>query len=505
MYTRCPQCLTIYEIDEDALRASLGIVQCGHCSNRFDALQTLSDELPGASHATMPWMDPGERVPTLAVPVAPSHANDSAVPPVDSPVPLSMEDAGDAAQPDEVGDWFASLESELAAPAKVKYADAWLADLVAGPDTASAEVEAAALETEKGESAAATDGEPANAPAAVRAEGGATDASADTTEAALNDDWAVDERYATLLAGDASPNPAPVGESAVSEDFQGEPPDDEPMSYTAGAVPERESADGSDDASPATESIDRAPDWFAADATPVEDSALAGSDEMRSNGSVANEPEAPGPQRTPADSFVAVSVSGDGDAIPDHGEASGGDEAVPAPETETAPSHVYVRPYRRRIGRTTLGWAAGCLVLALLLAAQLAWAKRADLFRDPGTRPWVASVCRHLPCRIGPVSDPARLELLSRDIRPDPSAPGALAISATVRNDAGFPQSWPVVVVTLSNLDNQPVAMRRFRPAEYMPDPARRAAGIAPGDTAAIAFEVADPGQNAVSYHIGFE
>jgi hypothetical protein len=38
-----------------------------------------------------------------------------------------------------------------------------------------------------------------------------------------------------------------------------------------------------------------------------------------------------------------------------------------------------------------------------------------------------------------------------------------------------------------------------------MSDPARLAAGIAPGTTAAVAFEVADPGKRAVSFHFGFE
>lgn len=47
--------------------------------------------------------------------------------------------------------------------------------------------------------------------------------------------------------------------------------------------------------------------------------------------------------------------------------------------------------------------------------------------------------------------------------------------------------------------------MRRFRPAEYMPDAVRRAAGIAPGATAAVAFEVADPGKRAGGYRFGFE
>lgn len=181
------------------------------------------------------------------------------------------------------------------------------------------------------------------------------------------------------------------------------------------------------------------------------------------------------------------------------------DSAQPDDESATGPAHVYVRPRQRRVSRAVVGWIAGCCMLALLLAAQLAWINRTELFRNPSTRPWVARVCRIIPCRLPPIRDVAKLELLSRDVRPDPNVAGALSITATVRNNAPFRQPWPVVVVELTNLDNQPVAMRRFRPAEYLPDPARRAAGIAPGATAALAFHVADPGRNAVAFQFSFE
>jgi hypothetical protein len=147
----------------------------------------------------------------------------------------------------------------------------------------------------------------------------------------------------------------------------------------------------------------------------------------------------------------------------------------------------------------------GCVMLAAALAAQLAWARRVALIRDPATQSWALRVCTSLDCRLPPIRDIAKLELLSRDIRPDPDAAGALTITATLRNDARFRQPWPIVVVELTDLDNNVVAMRRFRPAEYMPDPARRTAGIAPETTAAVAFEVADPGKRAVSFHFGFE
>lgn len=153
----------------------------------------------------------------------------------------------------------------------------------------------------------------------------------------------------------------------------------------------------------------------------------------------------------------------------------------------------------------TLRWVAGCLLLALLLGGQLVWAKRRALNVDPDTGPVLRSACALLGCTLPPVADLDKLELLSRDIRPHPSVPGALIISATVRNNARFTQPYPVVVITLSDLDGNRIAMRRFRPEDYVDDPATRAAGLAPGATAAMVFEVQDPGKKAVAFEFGFQ
>ena len=46
MYTQCPECLTIFKSSGAELAATLGSVRCGHCSAVFDALRTLTEQLP---------------------------------------------------------------------------------------------------------------------------------------------------------------------------------------------------------------------------------------------------------------------------------------------------------------------------------------------------------------------------------------------------------------------------------------------------------------------------
>jgi predicted Zn finger-like uncharacterized protein len=149
-------------------------------------------------------------------------------------------------------------------------------------------------------------------------------------------------------------------------------------------------------------------------------------------------------------------------------------------------------------------WLLGSTALALSLLAQIGYAKRAPLLQNAQLRPWFDMACASLGCRLPPRHDAARLTLLSRDIRPHPSVPNALIISASLRNDAAFTQAFPDVEIDLSDLDENRIAMRRFHPQEYLGDARTIGAGMAPGTTTALVFEVADPGKNAVAFEFKF-
>jgi len=149
-------------------------------------------------------------------------------------------------------------------------------------------------------------------------------------------------------------------------------------------------------------------------------------------------------------------------------------------------------------------WIAGASLLALSLMAQIGYAKRAVLLDDARLRPWFDQACATLGCRLPLRHEPAHLALLSRDIRPHPSVASALIISASLRNDAAYAQAFPDVEIVLSDLDENKIAMRRFHPQEYLGDARTIATGMAPGSTAALVFEVADPGKNAVAFEFKF-
>lgn len=150
-------------------------------------------------------------------------------------------------------------------------------------------------------------------------------------------------------------------------------------------------------------------------------------------------------------------------------------------------------------------WIFGSFLLLLLLGGEIAWAERNLWINDSSLRPAIVEACARLGCQVPLHKDDNLLTLASRDIRPHPSVPGALIISATLQNAGDFAQPFPTVEITLSDLDEQRIAMRRFRPAEYVSDNKALVNGLAPGAKAPLVFEVADPGKNAVAFEFRFE
>lgn len=152
-----------------------------------------------------------------------------------------------------------------------------------------------------------------------------------------------------------------------------------------------------------------------------------------------------------------------------------------------------------------LAWWLGSALLALLLLVQIGYAERERLLAIELYRGWAEAACARLGCEL-PGSEQAidGLALVSRDIRKHPTVEGALLISATLANRSQRSRPYPVLELRLADLDERPVAMRRFQPVDYLSDRSRVALGMPPGTTLPVEFEVLDPGPQAVAFEFRF-
>ena len=176
--------------------------------------------------------------------------------------------------------------------------------------------------------------------------------------------------------------------------------------------------------------------------------------------------------------------------------------AAPKRRKRAAPS--FVRRPAQAPRRPTPPWlwaiAGG---LALLAGVQIVFADRAQLAADARWRPTLAAVCEVLHCKIPPWREPAAFAMIGRDVRQHPYMPGALRVDATFRNNARWPQPWPELVLTLSDVNGRALGTRTFSAKEYLDNKVTQKE-IASGQSAAVRMDVMEPGAGVVSFSFDF-
>jgi len=173
---------------------------------------------------------------------------------------------------------------------------------------------------------------------------------------------------------------------------------------------------------------------------------------------------------------------------------------VDIPEHGTAAPVLLRRlPVRTR----TIYWAAGCLLLVLLLTGQtLIFYGYGFARQTPMLRPMIEALCDPLPCRKLPRIDMRHMDLVETRVGPHPRFAKALRIKATLVNRADTVQSYPLLEVSLINSQGQLVARRAYPPREYLSKPEAIQQGLPPQVAVNVQLDITSPGAQASGYEV---
>lgn len=197
-----------------------------------------------------------------------------------------------------------------------------------------------------------------------------------------------------------------------------------------------------------------------------------------------------------------------------HETAAGGMPPVTEPEQPPAEHHrapLATRPgesepavpefpaRRRRSGV----WAAGSIVLLLVLAAQLTYAYRTEIAdARPQARPWLEQVCAGLGCTVPYPHDIQQWSIESSDLQSDPEVPARMTLTAVLRNRASFTQSYPALELTLTDTQDRAVARRVLGAQDYLPSNSRSGPGLAPNAEVTLRLAMDTGDLNAAGYRL---
>lgn len=174
-------------------------------------------------------------------------------------------------------------------------------------------------------------------------------------------------------------------------------------------------------------------------------------------------------------------------------KAGGGNYSLP-PQLEARPVRATMR---------TIAFLLSNLMLIAALGAQYAYSHRIPLQENETLRPWLDTLCQITACPLPPRRDLDKIELVDNMMQSHPRYRDSLLITATLINRADYVQPYPVVEITMSDLQQKVVAKRTFRPEEYLAGDIAEM-GFTPNVEVAMMLEVADPGNNAVGFKFDF-
>ena len=496
MFTRCPDCRTVFHITAAELRAADGTVVCGACGTTFDALESLSETRPS---------DPAQ-VATPAQVAAPAPAS---VPETPDDLPGDEMEAG-ARDEDE---FLQELESLIGSgePLEVESFGRELFELE--PETSLRETHGPVHGNEPAEDVLPEElpQGPADehVPEALPEEADEHVPEALPEEPPEEPPEALPEDLPEDLPSVAAADLVPEEFFATSPEEEELPPsspeDEDPISALD------EGADELDDF-PDPDSVfrvDELDETFADDpSSPFvsEDDPSAWPREYAAAGHATEKARETGKAgETDGIDETVGNVGADEIDEPDRIAASAGsDERTEAasPAVLAAPDvpEEFAPPPPPR-GR----WAKISLALVGILVLTGAWAhlQHGKLLRHPAGQAVLAPIYATLGIAATPDWNPAEFRALRWEAIAAADQPDVLIVAVDFMNAAAYPQPYPVIRVILEGRDGRRVGMHDVLPAQYLEDHANGRRLAANGRVQAT-VTVPDPGARADGFRLDF-
>lgn len=484
MITRCPKCGTAFRISDALLKSAKGVVRCGSCLSVFNARDHLeAGKSAPSSAAQRPQQHPQQQHPQQELrshtgqpaPTAPSasainQTQPTPVPPAPSPVaPTPVAKREEIREDDEldVPEWRRRKtdlpSAEAAPPAREQSVEEEEDD------------EAWALEL-------------------------------------LKDDDDLNVQFKKITSKPASPTPPAAPEIA---DIPSPPSEPAAEAVTGTAeIPEEEPEEA--------EYAPAVPDYALVETFEPAISGSADEDGLATQYDALDEPafdtapeEQPQEDGEPEDNEL-----GEEDEEPEEQEEIEALQPPPEPlKRKPIRPKLEPKPLKEVIAslepeplevdwqepgawRRRLLWPALALVALLCLLGQVAWLEYERLSRVEPYRSAYAIACRFIGCQLPDLLDRRQIQTSNLLVRSHPDIADALQVDVILQNNAPFEQTFPVLELTFTNLRSEPIASRKLTPAEYLGGELTGRDKMPVRQPIHIALEIADPGKEAVSYHI---
>jgi predicted Zn finger-like uncharacterized protein len=204
----------------------------------------------------------------------------------------------------------------------------------------------------------------------------------------------------------------------------------------------------------------------------------------------------------------ALAVYAQTAALPPEGPDQDGLAAPAAAPAPDSPEAILLSelPRREAAGPGLPGWKTALyvfliLTLTITLLGQLAFFFRGELAAAiPATRPLLTALCQPLGCQVPLPRQLTRQAIVSSSLEHDAEQKSHIRLTILLANRTHQTQAWPHILLTLSDVQEHPVARKLFSPQDYLPRDKSARAGFPPQSEQEVRMELDIGNLAAASY-----
>jgi predicted Zn finger-like uncharacterized protein len=147
-------------------------------------------------------------------------------------------------------------------------------------------------------------------------------------------------------------------------------------------------------------------------------------------------------------------------------------------------------------------WIVSGIFLLVSGVLQYLWFNKEIYAQQIEYRPYYENLCNHIGCALPEYRNPRVLIAKNLLIRSHTEIEGALLVDALLENSGPYRQEFPDLKLLFKDIENLPVAAKRFTPMDYLAGELRGLRYIPANTEVRFSIEILDPGENALGYSL---
>ncbi len=156
---------------------------------------------------------------------------------------------------------------------------------------------------------------------------------------------------------------------------------------------------------------------------------------------------------------------------------------------------------KSRLAKFLIAFAV--LALILLILAQTTYYLRSDIAaRWPEARTYLEQACALVQCKVELPKNADLIAIDDSDLQEDADRQGLIHLYSTLINTADYSQAYPLLELTLTDVNDKPLLRRTFKPEEYLPAGADIKRGVFSNEEISVKLSLTVNGEPVVGYRL---